>query len=105
MFGNVQLCSALTRERKTNPSCGSCRVDSSLGATMRGTHASEGIIMANGPILIISGTNRPNSNALKIARIVEAHYGAAGAPVEIFSLEHLPPEIFHGAAYAHKPPA
>ena len=62
--------------------------------------------MASGPILIVSGTNRPGSNALKVGHIIEGHYSAAtDAPVEVFSLEHLPPEIFHGSAYANKPPA
>ena len=61
--------------------------------------------MASGPILIVSGTNRPASNALRVSRILEAHYGAAGAPTEVFSLEHLPPEVIQGASYAHKPPA
>ena len=54
--------------------------------------------------MIVSGTNRPNSNALKVAHLIESHYGAVGAAVELFSLEPLPPEIFQGSAYAHKPP-
>ena len=33
--------------------------------------------MANGPILIISGTNRPDSNALKVANIIRGHYQRA----------------------------
>lgn len=61
--------------------------------------------MATGPILIISGTNRPNSNALRVARIVHAHYDAARAASEILSLQDLPPEMFDPAAYATKPPA
>jgi NAD(P)H-dependent FMN reductase len=61
--------------------------------------------MPNGPILIISGTNRPGSNALKVSHLLQGHYGAADAPVEVFSLEQLPPEIFQGTAYATKPPA
>lgn len=60
--------------------------------------------MGNGPILIISGTNRPGSNALRVARVLEAHYRAAAAPVEILSLMDLPPEMYHPTAYAHKPP-
>ena len=61
--------------------------------------------MGTGPILIISGTNRPNSNALRVARVLERHYQAAGAASEIFSLQDLPPEMFDPGAYAHKPPA
>ena len=49
--------------------------------------------------------NRPHSNALKVARIVERHYAGTGAHTEMFSLEDLPPETFHGTAYANKPPA
>jgi NAD(P)H-dependent FMN reductase len=61
--------------------------------------------MATGPILIISGTNRPNSNALKVARAVERHYAGARVPTELLNLEDLPPELFHGSAYTAKPPA
>lgn len=61
--------------------------------------------MGTGPILIISGTNRPNSNALRVARLIETHYRAAGAASEIFSLAELPPEMFDPGAYATKPPA
>lgn len=59
--------------------------------------------MLNKPILVISGTNRPNSNTLCIARIVESHYMALGVPVDLLSLEDLPPEIFSPASYAAKP--
>jgi NAD(P)H-dependent FMN reductase len=61
--------------------------------------------MSKGPILIISGTNRPGSNALKIAKTLENHYRKENAPVELFSLENLPPEAFNPASYAAKPPA
>jgi chromate reductase len=61
--------------------------------------------MANGPILIISGTNRPNSNALKVARVLEAHYARAGAAVDLLNLEHLPKELFDPSIYTSKPAA
>ncbi len=61
--------------------------------------------MADSNILIISGTNRPNSSALKIAQIVEGHYRAAGIPVSLVSLEELPPEVFLPTSYENKPPA
>jgi NAD(P)H-dependent FMN reductase len=61
--------------------------------------------MPNGPILIISGTNRPDSNALKVARVLEAHYHAAGAATDLLNLEHLPSEVFDPAIYKVKPPA
>jgi NAD(P)H-dependent FMN reductase len=56
------------------------------------------------PILIISGTNRPGSNALKVARVLEKHYHAQSTAVEILSLADLPHEVFDGEAYAVKPP-
>jgi chromate reductase len=59
--------------------------------------------MAKGPILVISGTNRPGSNALKVATIVLDHYRTQGAPAELFSLADLPPEIFNPSSYATKP--
>ncbi len=54
-------------------------------------------------ILIISGTNRPGSNALKIAGIVERLYAQAGAATELLSLAEMPKEVFEGAAYLTKP--
>jgi chromate reductase, NAD(P)H dehydrogenase (quinone) len=56
-------------------------------------------------ILIISGTNRPDSSALKISRIIEAHYKTAKIPANLFSLEELPQEMFNPSAYDTKPPA
>jgi NAD(P)H-dependent FMN reductase len=61
--------------------------------------------MATGPILIISGTNRPNSNALKVARTVERHYAAMQVPTQLLNLEDLPCELFKGTVYTAKPPA
>lgn len=60
--------------------------------------------MAAGPILIISGTNRPQSYALKLARLLEAEYRALDLPVEVLSLTELPAEVFAGEAYGKKPP-
>ena len=60
--------------------------------------------MGSGPILIISGTNRPHANALRVARIIERNYAAIDEPCELFSLQDLPREMFDPAAYAHKPP-
>ena len=61
--------------------------------------------MANGPILIISGTNRPNSSALKVSRVLERHYAAANVPADLLNLEDLPCELFQGSVYKVKPPA
>jgi NAD(P)H-dependent FMN reductase len=60
--------------------------------------------MPNGPILIIAGTNRPNSNALKVARVLERHYAAAGVPTDLLNIEDLPCELFQGTVYKNKPP-
>jgi len=56
-------------------------------------------------ILIIAGTNRPGSNALKVARTLEKHYTSAGVEAEVYALEEMPPEIFHPTSYATKPAA
>lgn len=61
--------------------------------------------MPKGPILIISGTNRPNSNAFKIAQTLASHYRTQSTPAEILSLQDLPPEAFMPSVYASKPPA
>jgi chromate reductase, NAD(P)H dehydrogenase (quinone) len=60
--------------------------------------------MGQGPILVISGTNRPGSNALRIARVIEAHYGAVGEPCGLLSLAELTAEVFDPSSYAKKPP-
>ena len=56
-------------------------------------------------ILIISGTNRPGANALRVARRVEQHYADAKVHAELYSLEQLPTEVFRPEAYASKPGA
>ena len=54
-------------------------------------------------ILIVSGTNRPGSSALKMSRVLERHYAQAGVSAEVYSLADLPPEIFQPTSYATKP--
>ena len=54
-------------------------------------------------LTVISGTNRPGSNARKIAGHIAALYAGLGEPVELLDLAELPPEIFLPAAYAKKP--
>jgi NAD(P)H-dependent FMN reductase len=54
-------------------------------------------------ILIISGTNRPESNTRKVARRVEAVYDALAVAFQVLDLAELPPEIFSPASYAEKP--
>ena len=59
--------------------------------------------MSKGPILIISGTNRPGANAMKIATIVESIYHKNGTPAELYSLSQMPQELFLPTSYATKP--
>jgi chromate reductase, NAD(P)H dehydrogenase (quinone) len=61
--------------------------------------------MPDGPILVISATNRPGCNALKIAKIILSHYKSTGAPAELYSLSEMPRELFDPTSYAQKPPA
>src|SRR5687767_4323562 len=60
--------------------------------------------MPDRPILIISGTNRPKSNALRISCVLAGHYRDLGAPHELLDLQDLPREMFDPASYATKPP-
>jgi len=55
-------------------------------------------------ILIISGTNRPGANALRVARVIEGLYREAGGAAEVLSLAELPREVFDASSYATKPP-
>jgi len=61
--------------------------------------------MPQGPILIVSGTNRPQANALRVSKLIESHYKTANVPVEIYSLADMPREIFDSSSYATKPPS
>ncbi|MEO6054728.1 MAG: NADPH-dependent FMN reductase [Chthoniobacterales bacterium] len=54
-------------------------------------------------IVLLSGTNRPNSNTRKVTAELEAIYREIGNPVEVLDLADLPPEIFNPASYAEKP--
>ena len=54
-------------------------------------------------ILIISGTNLPNSNTRKITTHVEKAYAALGVPAKVLDLADLPPEIFLPSAYEKTP--
>ena len=56
------------------------------------------------PILILSGTNRPESNALRVSKLLRELYAKRQVAAEVFSLCDLPPEMFSPAAYAEKPP-
>lgn len=61
--------------------------------------------MTSRPIMIIAGANRPDSNAMRLARAIAAHYSRQSVAADLFSLSQMPAEIFDPAAYARKPPA
>ena len=54
-------------------------------------------------ITIISGTNRPDSSTLKIAREVEDIYRKLEVETQLLDLQELPNEIFEPSSYATKP--
>lgn len=56
-------------------------------------------------IIVLSGTNRPQSNTRKVAGQVLELYQELDAPVQLLDLAGLPPEVFLPAAYAEKPSA
>jgi NAD(P)H-dependent FMN reductase len=56
------------------------------------------------PILIIAGTNRPASNASKLAAIIKGFYDRQGVAAEVYSLAEMPASLFTPGAYASKPP-
>jgi NAD(P)H-dependent FMN reductase len=56
-------------------------------------------------ITLISGTNRPASNTLKITRCLEEIYGQLKVPCRVLDLGQMPPEVFSPAAYGAKPAA
>lgn len=54
-------------------------------------------------ITVISGTNRPESNTAKVARLAAEGLREIGEEVEFVDLTELPAELFDGASYAEKP--
>lgn len=54
-------------------------------------------------IEVISGTNRPGSNTLKVAKIVLELYRQQGQEAQILDLQDLPGDIFDPSSYAQKP--
>lgn len=54
---------------------------------------------------IISSTDRPNSNALKVSEYVKTLYQKEGADVEVITLEDFPLEEVVGGRYGKKIPA
>jgi len=56
-------------------------------------------------ITVISGTNHPLSNTVKIARLAAEHLQEIGETVEILDLADLPVELFDGSSYEERPAA
>lgn len=54
-------------------------------------------------ICLVSGTNRPGSQTLRVTRLLEKLYKAQGVETSILDLNTLPHEIFQPEAYAAKP--
>lgn len=56
-------------------------------------------------IEIVSGTNRPDSKTIKLARIIRQLYVDSGSEAQILDLVDLPAEIFLPTSYKKKPEA
>ncbi len=56
-------------------------------------------------ITLLSGTNRPSSNTLKVAGLANAVLEEEGHEVSLIDLSQLPLEIFSAESYAEKPEA
>ena len=54
-------------------------------------------------LTLIIGTNRPNSNTRKVARLLEEIYAGLKVPLRVLDLAQLPPEILSPDSYAEKP--
>lgn len=54
-------------------------------------------------ITVISGTNRPQSNTIRVAELAVEGLREMGEDVTLLDLTGLPPEIFDGASYGEKP--
>jgi chromate reductase, NAD(P)H dehydrogenase (quinone) len=54
-------------------------------------------------LTLIVGTNRPEANSRKVAKVVEDLYASLGISLHVLDLAQLPPEIFSPASYEEKP--
>jgi len=54
-------------------------------------------------ITLLIGTNRPGSNARKVARHIEEIYAELKVPLHVLDLAELPQAIFLPSSYAEKP--
>lgn len=54
-------------------------------------------------ITLVVGTNRPGSNARKVAANIEEIYRELNTPLKVLDLAQMPQEIFQPTSYAQKP--
>ena len=59
-------------------------------------------VMEPRKILILSGTNRPTSSTIQIARVVERQYAKIDVATDFYDLRDLPAELFRPESYAAK---
>lgn len=55
-------------------------------------------------ILVIAGTNRPQSSTLRVARLAESVLKEAGKEVFFVDLQRMPASLYQPSSYAEKPP-
>lgn len=55
-------------------------------------------------IEIIAGTNRPQSNSLRVAQLLHVAYQERGIPAGLLNLQELPVALLDPSAYGSKPP-
>jgi NAD(P)H-dependent FMN reductase len=56
-------------------------------------------------IVVLSGTNRPNSNTRRVAALAAAELENRNQDHVVLDLHALPPDLFDPESYAQKPPA
>jgi NAD(P)H-dependent FMN reductase len=56
-------------------------------------------------ITVVSGTNRPDSNTARVARLAVEELDRIGTSTKLVDLTELPTELFDGASYGERPPA
>jgi chromate reductase, NAD(P)H dehydrogenase (quinone) len=54
-------------------------------------------------ITLVVGTNRPGSNARKVAANIEEIYRELNTPLKVLDLAQMPQEVFQPTSYAEKP--
>jgi chromate reductase len=97
-------CSINARRKFTNhPKRGAGLIESGVFFPMFDLACWKPVTQSFPMLTLIIGTNRPGSNARKVARHVEEVYSALKVPLHILDLAHLPPEIFSPSSYAEKP--